>query len=76
MALRHGDTRAARLRIVTSTDRRHWRAGATTMTSGETAGYETLGFAPRLARYVRVRCDGTTAGAGDAIAEAQLFTSP
>jgi len=76
IALRHGAARAARLRVVTSTDRRHWRAGVTTMTSGETAGYETLGFAPRTARYVRVWCDGTSVGRGDAIAEAEVYAAP
>jgi len=76
IAVRHGDARAARLRVMTSTDRRHWRAGVTTMTSGETAGYETLGFAPRTARYVRVWCDGTAVGRGDAIAEAEVYAAP
>lgn len=76
IALRHGAARAARLRVVTSTDRRHWRAGVTTMTSGETAGYETLGFAPRTARYVRVWCDGTSVGRGDTIAEAEVYAAP
>jgi unsaturated chondroitin disaccharide hydrolase len=75
LALRDGDTRAARLRVATSTDGRHWRTAVTTMTSGETSGYETMGFAPRPARFVRVRCNGTSAGPVDAVAEAQLYTS-
>jgi unsaturated chondroitin disaccharide hydrolase len=76
IALRHGASRAARLWVATSTDRRHWRAGVTTMTSGETSGYETLGFALRTARYVRVRCDGTSVGRGDAIAEVEVYAAP
>ena len=75
LALRDGDTRAARLRVSTSTDGQHWRSAVTTMTSGETSGYETFGFASRRARFVRVRCNGTSAGPEDAVAEAQLYTS-
>ena len=74
-ALLLGDDRAARLRVATSSDHRHWARAVTTMASGQTPGYETFGFVPRVARYVRVFLDGTTADSVDSVAEARLFTS-
>jgi unsaturated chondroitin disaccharide hydrolase len=75
VALRNGDDRAARLRVATSADHRHWGRAVTTMTCGQTSGYETFDFAPRPARYVRVYFDGTTADAGDAVAEVRLYAA-
>ncbi len=46
------------------------------MTSGQTSGYETFGFAPRVARYVRVYLDGTTAVRWMPSRRRRLFTSP
>ncbi len=73
VALCRGDTRAARLRIWVSSDGKHWRLARQTMTGGETAGFETLDFAPRTARWVRLQCSGTTAGSVNRIAEAKVY---
>ena len=50
LAFSHGQ-RSARLRVVTSTDRRHWRQAVTTIPAA--AAGETFGFASRQARYGR-----------------------
>ena len=76
VAIRRGDDRAARLRFSSSSDGRHWRLMAQSMTSGEWAGYETFDVAPREARWVRISCDGTTRGAVCRIAEAQVLAAP
>jgi unsaturated chondroitin disaccharide hydrolase len=75
LALSRGDTRSARLRVVTSTDRRHWRTAVTTMSSGQTSGFETFAFVSRLARYVRLYVDGTSAGRANAVAAAEVYAS-
>jgi len=73
VALYRGDDRAAVLRILVSTDGRRWRLARQTMTSGETAGYETLSFSPKEARWVRVECSGTTRGRVNRIAEVGVY---
>ena len=73
VALFRGDDRAARLRISVSNDGRQWHFIRQTMTSGETAGYETLDFAPRTARWVRLQCAGTTRGPVNRIAEVEVY---
>ena len=76
VALWRGDSRAAKLRIAVSQDGRHWRPVLRTMTSGETAGYETLGFAPYRARWIRLCCAGTTLGLLNRIREVQVYAEP
>jgi unsaturated chondroitin disaccharide hydrolase len=76
VALTRGDNRAALLRIAVSVDGTHWRVATQTMTSGETAGYETLTFAPRDACWVRIACNGTTRGPVNRIAEARVYAAP
>jgi unsaturated chondroitin disaccharide hydrolase len=73
VALFRGDDRAARLRISVSDDGRHWRFVRQTMTSGETAGYETLDFAPCVAAWVRLSCSGTTRGPVNRIADVEVY---
>ena len=73
VALRRGDERAAVLRILVSMDGRHWRLAEQTMTSGEWAGFETLDFAPRAARWVRLECRGTTLGSANRIADVEVY---
>jgi len=67
-----GADRAAPLRILVSGDGRHWRLVKRSLTSGEWAGFETLDFAPRAARWVRVSCNGTTRGSLCRIAEIEV----
>jgi unsaturated chondroitin disaccharide hydrolase len=73
VALTNGDRRAALLRISVSEDRRHWSRVLSTVTCGETAGYETLDFAPAEARWVRVSCSGTTTGVVNRLAEVRVL---
>lgn len=73
VALYRGDERAARLRVSVSNDGKQWHFVRQTMTSGETAGYETLDFVPRIARWVRLECAGTTRGPVDRIAEVEVY---
>ena len=73
VALAGGDRRAALLRVSVSQDGVRWRRVLRTVTSGETAGLETLDFAPRRARWVRVSCDGTTAGPVNRMAEVRVL---
>lgn len=73
VALAHGGDRAALLRILVSEDGRHWRQVKRSLTSGEWAGFETLEFAPRAARWVRVSCDGTTRGSLCRISEVEVY---
>ena len=73
IALRRGDDRAAVLRVLVSMDGRHWRLAKQTMTSGEWAGSETLDFAPRTARWVRLECRGTTLGPANRVAEVEVY---
>jgi unsaturated chondroitin disaccharide hydrolase len=76
LALFRGESRAARVRVLTSPDGRRWELATQTMTSGETAGFETLGFAPRPALWVRVETDGTTRGPICRIAEVRVLPAP
>ena len=73
VALVGGRDRAARLRLLVSSDGTHWRPAKRTMTSGEWAGFETLDFAPRKALWVRVSCNGTTRGPLCRIAEVEVY---
>ena len=73
IALAGGATRAAVLRIALSRDGRHWRSVLQTMTSGDVDGFETLALAPAEARWVRIRCDGTTRGPVNRIAEVEVY---
>ncbi|MCX6372420.1 MAG: discoidin domain-containing protein [Actinobacteria bacterium] len=73
VALYRGDDCAARLRISVSSDGRRWHFVRQTMTSGETASYETLDFAPHTARWVRLQCAGTTRGSVGRIAEVEVY---
>jgi unsaturated chondroitin disaccharide hydrolase len=73
VAIARGDRRAAKLRILVSADGRRWRLARQSMTSGEVMGYETFCFAPRQARWVRLQCDGTTAGPVNRIAEVEVY---
>jgi hypothetical protein len=73
VAIARGDRRAAKLRILVSADGRTWRPARRSMTSGESSGYEVFSFAPRQARWVRLQCDGTTAGPVNRIAEVEVY---
>ncbi len=73
VALTRGDTRAAVLSLLVSQDGVRWRRVRRTMTSGETAGYETLDFAPVRARWVRLSCSGTTLGPVNRLAEVEVY---
>jgi unsaturated chondroitin disaccharide hydrolase len=73
VALYRGDDRSARLRISVSDNGRKWHFVRQTMTSGESAGFETLDFAPRTARWVRLWCSGTTRGAVNRVAEVEVY---
>jgi unsaturated chondroitin disaccharide hydrolase len=73
VALAGGDRRAALLRVSVSEDGVRWRRVLRTVTSGETAGFETLDFAPVTARWVRVSCSGTTAGVVNRLAEVRVL---
>jgi len=73
VALYRGRDRAAALRILVSADGRHWRLARRTMTSGEAGGYETLTFAPRAARWVRIECSGTTRDSINRICEVEVY---
>ena len=73
IALAGGDRRAALLRVSVSQDGARWRRVLRTMTSGETAGLETLDFAATPARWVRVSCSGTTAGPVNRLAEVRVL---
>ena len=73
VALRRGDERAAVLRVLVSMDGRHWRLARQTMTSGDWAGFETLDFAPRTARWLRLECRGTTLGPSNRVAEVEVY---
>jgi len=73
VAISGGDRRAARLRILLSTNGRDWTVAKQTMTSGEVRGYETVSFAPRPARWVRIQCYGTTTGPVNRIAEVEVY---
>ncbi len=73
VALAGGDHRAAVLRVSVSDDGAHWRRVLRTVTSGETAGFETLDFAPVQARWVRVSCSGTTTGVVNRLAEVRVL---
>lgn len=73
LALFRGDDRAARLRILSSYDGVHWTPAGQTMTSGETAGYETLDLAPCRTLWIRLACEGTTRGALNRISEVRLY---
>ena len=73
IALAGGDRRAALLRVSVSQDGVRWRRVLHTMTSGETAGLETLDFAATPARWVRVSCSGTTAGPVNRLAEVRVL---
>lgn len=73
VALAGGDRRAALLHVSVSEDGVRWRRVLRAVTGGETAGYETLDFAPALARWVRVRCAGTTTGVINRLAEVRVL---
>jgi unsaturated chondroitin disaccharide hydrolase len=73
VALAGGDRRAAVLRVLVSDNGVRWRSVLRTVTSGETAAYETLDFAPVRARWVRLSCRGTTTGAINRIAEVRVL---
>lgn len=73
VALFRGGDRAARLRILVSADGRRWRLAEQSMTSGEWGSFETLEFAPRNARWVRVSCNGTTRGPLCRISEVEVY---
>lgn len=73
VAIARGDRRAAKLRILVSADGKRWRLAKLLMTSGESKGYEAFSFAPRQARWVRLSCDGTTAGPVNRIAEVEVY---
>jgi unsaturated chondroitin disaccharide hydrolase len=73
VALAYGDRRAALLRISVSNDGRHWRRVLNTLSSGETAGFETFDFKPTTARWVRLSCSGTTAGPVNRISEFRVL---
>jgi unsaturated chondroitin disaccharide hydrolase len=73
VALAGGDRRAAVLRVSVSQDGVRWRRVLRTVTSGETAGLETLDFAATAARWVRVSCGGTTAGPVNRLAEVRVL---
>ena len=73
VALAAGDRLAALLRVAVSEDGRHWSTVARTVTSGETAGFETLDFGATPALWVRVTCDGTTTGAVNRISEVRVL---
>jgi unsaturated chondroitin disaccharide hydrolase len=73
VAIAGGDRRAALLRVAVSEDGRHWSAATRAVTSGETAGFETLDFAATPALWVRVTCAGTTTGAVNRISELRVL---
>jgi hypothetical protein len=73
VALGGASPRAAVLRISLSTDGLHWRRALQTVTCGEPGSYETLDFTPAQARWVRILCDGTTAGPVARIAEVEVY---
>jgi unsaturated chondroitin disaccharide hydrolase len=73
VALAAGDRRAAVLSVSVSQDGVRWRRVLRTVTSGETAGFETLDFAPAPARWVRVSCGGTTSGPVNRLAEVRVL---
>jgi len=73
VALAGGDRRAALLRVSVSEDGVRWRRVLRTVTSGETAGFETLDFAATRARWVRVSCSGTTTGVVNRLAEVRVL---
>ncbi len=73
VAIRGGSSRAAKLRILTSADRKDWTLARQTMTSGETSGFEVYDFSPRQARWVRLECFGTTLGAGNKVNEVEVY---
>jgi unsaturated chondroitin disaccharide hydrolase len=73
VALFRGGDRAARLKVLVSGDGRRWRLAGQTMTSGEWGSFETLEFAPRRARWVRVSCNGTTRGPLCRISEVEVY---
>ncbi len=73
VALAGGDRRAALLRVAVSEDGRHWSTVSRTMTSGETAGFETFDFGATPALWVRVACDGTTTSAVNRISELRVL---
>jgi len=73
VAMRGGSRRAATLRILTSLDRRDWTVARRTMSSGETAGFETYDFSPRQARWVRVECFGTTLSVWNLLKEIEVY---
>jgi unsaturated chondroitin disaccharide hydrolase len=75
VAIGSGDRRAAVLRVSVSTDGITWTPVLRTMTSGETAGFETLDFDATPALWVRVTCDGTTTGPVNRISELQVLPS-
>lgn len=73
VAVAGGDRRAAVLRVAVSEDGRHWSTVARSVTSGETAGFETLDFGATPARWVRLICGGTTTGAVNRISELRVL---
>ena len=73
IALAGGDRRAAVLKVAVSEDGRHWSTVARAVTSGETAGFETLDFGATPALWVRVSCDGTTTGMVNRISELRVL---
>jgi unsaturated chondroitin disaccharide hydrolase len=68
-----GADRAARLRVFVSEDGTTWEQVRQAVTSGEWAGAETLAFTPRSTRWVRIRCQGTTRGKMNRIAEVAVY---
>jgi unsaturated chondroitin disaccharide hydrolase len=73
VSLPGGDRRAALLQVFVSDDGRHWRSVVRTVTSGETAGFETLDFTPVRTRWVRLRCSGTTTGLVNRVSEIRVL---
>jgi unsaturated chondroitin disaccharide hydrolase len=73
IALAGGDRRAALVRVAVSEDGLRWSSVARAMTSGETAGFETLDFGATPALWVRVTLDGTTTGAANRVSELRVL---
>ena len=73
VALLKGDSCAALLDVLVSTDGVRWQPVARATTSGETVAPETFDFAPVPARWVRLVVAGTTHGMAAEIAEVQVY---
>jgi unsaturated chondroitin disaccharide hydrolase len=73
VAVAGGDRHAAVLRVAVSEDGVHWSPVSRAVTSGETEGFETFDFGATPALWVRLTCDGTTAGAANRIAELRVL---